>query len=192
MKKSWIIFIVILILAGVAWYLISPAFKVVEVQEVSPFEDISPTQEAQPAPTKVKDALNTMDPATKEEFEKQTEEMKHKIKQMDDVMPPTPTILAQGEFKPRAHEVAGKAILIQVDQKRILRFEDFETINGPDLRIYLATDASDDDFVELGKIKATKGNVNYEIPNNIDTAKYNHVLVWCKPFSVLFSWSELS
>ena len=76
--------------------------------------------------------------------------------------------------------------------KRILRFEDFETINGPELHIYLSSELGDERFIDLGKIKATKGNVNYDIPAGIDTSKYNKVLVWCKPFSVLFSYAELS
>ena len=46
-------------------------------------------------------------------------------------------------------------------------------------------------MIDLGIIKATKGNVNYEIPQDIDTTKYNKVLVWCKPFKVLFSYAEL-
>ena len=49
----------------------------------------------------------------------------------------------------------------------------------------------DDDFIDLGKIKATKGNVNYDIPEGVDTDKYNKVLVWCVPFGVIFSYSEL-
>ena len=89
------------------------------------------------------------------------------------------------------HEVEGKAILIETDGEKILRFEDFDTINGPDLRIYLSSDLGDDDFVELGKIKATKGNVNYEVPGDVDISKYKYVLVWCKPFKVLFSYAEL-
>jgi hypothetical protein len=72
-----------------------------------------------------------------------------------------------------------------------LRFENFETINGPKLHIYLASDLSADDYIDLGEIKATKGNVNYEIPDGTDLEKYNKVLVWCRPFKVLFSYSEL-
>lgn len=101
-------------------------------------------------------------------------------------------IISQGEFKPRAHGVEGKALLIEADEKKFIRFEDFETINGPNLHIYLSSELGNDDFIDLGEIKATKGDVNYEIPIGTDTEKYNKVLVWCKPFKVLFSYAELS
>ena len=131
-----------------------------------------------------------MDSETKAEFEKQMDSMKGKIMVMDDTMP-SASIIAQGNFKSRAHEVDGKAILIEKEGNRILRFEDFETINGPDLQIYLSSELGGDDFVELGKIKATKGNVNYEVPSDVDISKYKYVLIWCKPFKVLFSYAEL-
>lgn len=166
----------------ITWYLISPIFNVVEVQEESPLvEDL-----------KIDDAMDTMDAATKAEFEKQVEAMKDKVMQMEDAMPSAPNLLAQGEFKPRAHEVEGKALLINVDNKKIIRFEGFETINGPNLHIYLSSELGDSDFIDLGKIKATKGNVNYELPEDVDLNSYNKVLVWCVPFGVLFSYAELS
>jgi len=100
-------------------------------------------------------------------------------------------IIAQGAFKPRAHDVAGIAKLIKHDGKTVLRFEDFETINGPKLHIYLASDLDAKDFVDLGPIRATKGNVNYDLDPSIDTDKYNKVFVWCVPFRVAFSYAEL-
>jgi len=42
-----------------------------------------------------------------------------------------------------------------------------------------------------GKIKGTKGNVNYEIDRGVDLEKYDKVLVWCVPFGVLFSYADL-
>ena len=68
----------------------------------------------------------------------------------------------------------------------------YETINGPNLHIYLSADLEANDYIDLGKIKATKGNVNYMVDHSIDTEKYNKVLVWCVPFQVLFSYAELT
>jgi len=177
MKKLWILIIILLVIGiPFAWYTISPVFRVLEKDESSPLV--------------IKDAMDSMDAKTKAEFEKQVEFMKDKVMVMNDAMP-SAKIIAQGDFQPRAHDVKGKALLIEKDGKKIVRFEDFETINGPDLRIYLSSDLSNDDFVELSKIKATKGNVNYEVPEEVDTSKYNKVLVWCKAFSVLFSYAVL-
>jgi len=174
--KKWLILVGIIVLVVIGGYIFSTATKVIEVQEASPLE--------------VKDAMDSMDASTKKEFEKQVEAMKDVVMVMDDTMPQA-GILTQGKFMARAHEVKGEAFLIDVDGQKILRFEDFETINGPELRIYLSSELGNDDFIDLGKIKATKGNVNYEIPPGTDTTKYNKVLVWCKPFRVLFSYASL-
>lgn len=44
----------------------------------------------------------------------------------------------------------------------------------------------------LGKLKANNGNQNYNIPSEIDLAKYDTVLIWCRPFSVLFGSADLA
>ena len=44
--------------------------------------------------------------------------------------------------------------LLQQGQQRIIRFENFETINGPSLNIYLVNSQNKD--IILGPIKATK------------------------------------
>lgn len=91
-----------------------------------------------------------------------------------------------------AHEVSGEVVVVEDNGKKILRFQDLDTINGPDLRIYLSTDTSAEDFVDLGAIKGTKGNVNYEIPEDVDLEKYDTALIWCRAFRVLFSHADLN
>ncbi len=104
------------------------------------------------------------------------------------------SVISQANLVPSAHDVEGRVLLIDEHDlnKKILRFEDFETVNGPDLFIYLSADLEANDFVNLGEIKATKGNVNYEIPEGTDLTKYNKVLIWCRAFRVLFSYADLS
>lgn len=100
--------------------------------------------------------------------------------------------LFSADLLPADHEVSGSVKVIGLpNEERVLRFENLDTINGPDLYIYLATDNSASDFVSLGRIKATKGNVNYEIPVGTNLEKYDTVLIWCDAFSVLFSYAEL-
>ena len=139
--------LVIMLLIG--YYLISPIFRVIEIDEESPIEQ---------NPISVSD----------------------------------PILVTSADFVARSHDVEGSAVLIEQNTNRILRFEDFETVNGPNLHIYLASDESAENFVDLGPIKATKGNVNYEIPDDVDLEKYNTVLVYCVPFKVVFSFAELS
>ena len=91
------------------------------------------------------------------------------------------------------HNAEGIAKLIPLqDGSDILRLENLQVTNGPDLYVYLATDKSASDFVGLGKLKANNGNQNYNIPSQTDLTKYDTVLIWCRPFSVLFGSAELT
>ena len=106
---------------------------------------------------------------------------------------PSQTLAGQfvdGDFFHRTSGIA--TITIDEDKQSTLQFENFETLNGPDLYIYLATDNSASDFVSLGMIEKFKGEQSYEIDDAIDFTKYNKVLVWCKAFGVLFGSADLS
>ena len=163
--KISIIVIICVVLISISYYLISPAFNDIEKNETFPEYNSTITNQQNQTRT-------TPTTITRQ-------------------MPSTPTILIQAEFQAQAHEVQGRALLLQTQDQKILRFEDFETINGPELHIYLSRDLTNNDFIDLGEIKATKGNVNYELPPETDTSKYSNVLVWCKPFGVLFSYAQL-
>lgn len=101
------------------------------------------------------------------------------------------SILAESSFLKSAHSVKGKAKIVHTPKELVLRFEDFDTINGPDLRVYLSSDLEATDFIDLGELKANKGNFNYSIPDGTDTTKYNKVLVYCRAYTKLFSYAAL-
>ncbi|HKR74300.1 MAG TPA: DM13 domain-containing protein, partial [Candidatus Nitrosocosmicus sp.] len=88
-------------------------------------------------------------------------------------------------------EGIAKVIPLQRDDTNILRLENLKVTNGPDLYVYLSTDKSAYDFINLGKLKANNGNQNYAIPTGTDLEKYDNVLIWCKAFSVLFGSVDL-
>ena len=91
------------------------------------------------------------------------------------------------------HDAKGNALVVPLENsQQILRLEDFSSTNGPDLYVYLTSDASASDYVSLGRLKANSGNQNYDIPEGTDLAKYDTVLIWCKQFSVLFGSAELA
>ncbi len=90
------------------------------------------------------------------------------------------------------HNVEGTATIIPlIDNSTIIRLENLMATNGPDLHIYLATDNTATDFVDVGKLKANNGNQNYDILLGTDLSKYDTVLIWCKAFSVLFGSADL-
>ena len=91
------------------------------------------------------------------------------------------------------HDAQGDTFTIPLkDGNDVLRLENFKATNGPDLYVYLSTDKGASDYIDLGKLKASNGNQNYDIPNDVDLDKYNKVLIWCKAFGVLFGSAELS
>jgi len=116
--------------------------------------------------------------------------------------PPTPQIvtIADGSFIPRGrYSGEGDALVLNDGSaQRFLRFENFSTDNGPDLRVYLsASDANgdsgafDDDFIDLGVLKGNIGDQNYEIPPEVDLSVYDTVVVWCVRFSTPFTAADL-
>ncbi len=90
------------------------------------------------------------------------------------------------------HPASGTARIVEADGKKYARYENFKTINGPDLYVYIAKDLDAKEFVNLGLVRATEGNINYEIPEGVDVLDYPYVLTWCKAFGVLFNYADLS
>lgn len=161
---------------GIAYWLISPLWHDVVLDEGIP---------------QVRDAMETMDEATRTELDRQVQDMGGRQVDRDEMMPMGPTVIASGALRSSAHDVSGRAVVVQTDAMRYLRFEDLETVNGPDLRIWLASGLSADDVIDLGALRATRGNVNYAIPPGTDIQKYKYAMIWCRAFSVLFSYAEL-
>jgi hypothetical protein len=111
-----------------------------------------------------------------------------------------PVSLASGMFHKGAHETKGTATVYKLSSgQRVLRLTNFETSNGPDVRVLLiaSNDATDNDTVEdsmpveLGKLKGNIGDQNYDIPADLDLAKYRAVTIWCNRFSVNFGTAPL-
>ena len=160
------------------WYLGSPLVLSSTVDEPAPIvaARVSPTPvapTASPAPTDAPEASPTPTPQ------------------------PTPAPLAlSGAFKGADdfHFGRGTAKLIEPEPGTfVVRLEDFEVRNGPDLYVYLSPKASGyaKGAVELGRLKADKGNQNYNIPAGVDPTSARSVVIWCKQFSVLFATAAL-
>ena len=109
--------------------------------------------------------------------------------------PAEPVILAAGEFQGRddAHQGSGTAQIVQEGERRVLRLQNFSSTEGPDLYVYLVEnpDTFDADaigeFLDLGLLKATTGDQEYEIPAGADLSKYGGVQVYCLSFRFIFS-----
>lgn len=108
-------------------------------------------------------------------------------------------ILKDGQFQDADffHKGSGSAKIISYAWgKNILRFENFDITNGPDLFVYLSPSATPGrnieslgNFLDLGILKGNQGNQNYDLPQGIDFTKYKSVVVWCKQFGALFPYA---
>lgn len=150
MKKIFIVILFVL-LAGAAYYFISPLFNNIEVEDSLP-----------------------------ESF-MQTQEEGGTIYAMDGPYEVHSTV---------GHPAEGTLSVFEGDGKRFLRFENFKTINGPKLHLYLAKDKDGKEFIDLGPIRGTQGSINYELPDDVILDEYPFVLHWCVPFGVLFNYVE--
>jgi hypothetical protein len=95
------------------------------------------------------------------------------------------------------HKGSGDAILYRLsDGRHLLRFENFDVTNGPDLHVYLVPRAnrdsvSIDEYVDLGRLKGNIGNQNYFVDPGVVIGDAVSVVIWCEPFRVLFSVATL-
>ena len=111
--------------------------------------------------------------------------------------PAGPRVLATGQLQrvDDLHRGTGPVSLVELDGKTLLRFENVAIQNGPDLHVYLARgmggayDGGRDLY--LGALKATNGSFNYELPAGTVISDYKSVVVWCRAFTVLFTWADL-
>ena len=117
--------------------------------------------------------------------------------------PAAPRELATGQLISHEHASSGTVRILELaDGSRILRLEGLDTSDGPDLKVWLS-DApvlegvagwhvfDDGAYVDLGALKANKGDQNYEIPAAAVLGDYTSVSIWCARFAVSFAAAEL-
>ena len=111
--------------------------------------------------------------------------------------------VASGEFKDADafHRGSGQAVIYSAPGGgHLLRLEDLDVTNGPALHVILSPheDPTNGDevklpgYADLGPLKGNRGNQNYTIPADVDVSAIRSVVVYCKPFSVVFSVATLS
>lgn len=87
-----------------------------------------------------------------------------------------------------SHRASGTVYLSGQD----ISLVDFVSTNVPDARVYLASDINArGEFVDVGKLKGSRGNQNYTVPSNIDIDDYKYVLIWCRAFSTLVGSAQI-
>jgi hypothetical protein len=205
----------IVIIIGVGtYYFASPLFISTEVNEPLPTSAVESEVYQKFITMSEEEKLDTakqMSPEEREEIMTTASKINNSVNESMDQIPQqqqqqqqqtqntitTASTLRTGSFVgvgDGIHNAEGEAKVIpfQNENSNILRLENLRVTNGPDLYVYLATDKTASDFVNVGKLKANNGNQNYDIPAGTDLTNYDTVLIWCRPFSVLFGSAELS
>ena len=115
---------------------------------------------------------------------------------------PVAVKLKVGSFRDQDafHKGSGEATIYQgPDGSYLLRLENLDVTNGPDLHVILSPirnpqvqgEVKARGWVDLGKLKGNRGNQNYPIPADVDVAIQYSVVIYCKPFHVIFSVASL-
>ena len=115
--------------------------------------------------------------------------------------PAGPVVLHESELAAPGKPGTGDVFLIELeDGSRIVRFENLDVPNGPDLRVILSPSGLVDDrdayhvggFLDLGELKGNQGSQNYEIPADVDLSEYSTVAIFCLRFNYTFNAATIS
>lgn len=172
---------------AVAWYLFSPLFLNQTVIEDFP----------RAASAEIPDDM------TAEEVEAEMLAAEAVSSQSDEPMPADPVALVTGSVMgaDSFHRGTGTATIYQLaDGSRILRLEDLDVTNGPDLHVLLSPvadpqsrdEVTSEGYIDLGGLKGNRGSQNYDIPDDFVIGDELSVVIYCVPFHVIFSTATLS
>lgn len=195
LKNKWVWFgaglIIGIPVVAFGWWLLAPLFLDTEVNEEFPLTENASI----PTGITQSEAETVMMTMAKVET-KMDEEMPKEMMEAANV------VVKSGSFRDgdSFHKGEGTATIYKLaDGQQVLRFEDFKVTNGPDLRVLLVNHPNpegrsdlDSGYEELGKLKGNIGNQNYTIPDSINLDDYGSIVIYCKPFHVVFSVASLN
>jgi hypothetical protein len=117
---------------------------------------------------------------------------------------PTNVLLTEGQLISHEHETAGTARLVRLAEGRVqLLLENLVTSDGPDLHVWLTDQPvtsgvagwrvfDDSRYVELGELKANRGDQVYDVPSGTSLNGLTSVTIWCKRFAISFGAAALA
>ena len=103
-------------------------------------------------------------------------------------------------FQKKTYALKGGITVEQRGSQTVIVFsDDFRTKNGPDLKVFLsksdvasATGANAvSTSLRLGVLQDNRGGQEYVLPEGVNIADYNSVLVHCEAFSKLWGGADL-
>ncbi len=104
---------------------------------------------------------------------------------------PQPAPLKKGQLTAVEHDGSGAVSVVRLpDGTYILRLDNLDVTNGPDLRVRLTS--TDGTTLDLGGLKGNRGNQTYALPTDFDPARYDTADIWCRAFRVTFNKATLA
>lgn len=103
----------------------------------------------------------------------------------------TPVTPAMAFTSANSYTVTGNVRVYQKDGKLVLALENFNSSNGPDLRVYLSKEMQPVNFIELGRLKSVQGNQLYDIPGTPDFGNYKFAVIHCQQFNRVFGYATI-
>ncbi len=111
-------------------------------------------------------------------------------------------VRASGNFEDVSHQGSGIAQLLDISgqEEYVLRLENLDVLNGPDLHVLLSpnknVELSTDlgAYVDIGVLKGNKGNQNYTIFDDFEIGieNFKSVVIYSKAFDVVFNSADLT
>ena len=202
--------IILVPVVGLGWWLLSPLILDKSVDEDFPFA-LNAVVPPDMTRAEVNETMATTAQANQEVNESVPDPMM--IREMGSqatsggtpeavMSQPAVVQLKRGNFRnaDRVHQGSGQVAIYQgPNGSHLLRLEDFQVTNGPDLHVLLSSHPNPESqdqinasgYVDLGSLKGNIGNQNYPIPADVDVANQRSVIIYCKPFQVIFSIASL-
>jgi hypothetical protein len=98
-------------------------------------------------------------------------------------------------FVESGHSVSGtvKTLKHSVSNDFTYEFSNFNSVNGPDLRVYISEAIQPESrFVDLGALKSTNGTLVYSATAaQLSEINEQFLLIWCRRFNVLFASARI-
>jgi len=89
----------------------------------------------------------------------------------------------------KGYDGSGTASVVYAGNMTFLRLEDFSVTSGIDQHLYLTKDGTITGGIDLGSLKASVGDQNYDI-TGINTDAYNIMIIYSKTFDTYYAYTK--
>lgn len=108
-------------------------------------------------------------------------------------------VLATGSVRTTGFVGGGTLRLLELlpYEDQIVRFENMDMLNGPDLHVYLVRETNIEkfkdieEFIDLGEVRGNVGSHNYNIPTSVDAREYGSFVIVSQKYEAVFASANL-